>query len=119
MSKIENNTIRLNILIDQINDILDVEVDYNLSSTMSDDQQEYYLDVVNGIISKCKNEVGVFAKEGYFIRELNKLRLFADEIVNNEEEEFSIEFEPSEELVEAVSENKNGKIIKFNTKKVH
>ena len=114
MSKVKSNSIRLDINIDQNNDILEVVADYNLSETMSEDQQAYYLNVVNGIISKCKSEIDIFAKEGYFIRELNKLRNFADEVISNvdedDDEAFSIEFEPSEELLDAVSEKQNGQV---------
>jgi hypothetical protein len=126
MSKLKPNTISIELQIDQDNEVMDVEVEYNLSVTMSEDQKSFYVNVVNGLNSKLKSEIDTFAKEGFFIKEISQLRALADHMVSVEpyddedDSEYTIDFEPDDELVEAVSEKKNGhKIIKFNGKKVH
>lgn len=127
MSRTKPNTIVIELEIDQDNEVMDVEVEYNLSVTMTEDQKAFYVNVVNGLNSKLKSEIDVFAKEGYFIKEISQLRALADQLVSSnpyedleDEDEFTIEFEPDDELKEAVSEKKNGhKIIKFNGKKIH
>lgn len=127
MSKLKPNTIAIELQIDQDNEVMDVEVEYNLSVTMSEDQKAFYVNVVNGLNSKLKSEIDTFAKEGFFIKEISQLRALADHMVEassyedeEDDSEFTIDFEPDDELVEAVSEKKNGhKIIKFNGKKIH
>jgi|TARA_R110001606_G_C15077024_1_gene616745 hypothetical protein len=125
MSRAKRNTIIIEIEIDQDNETLDFDVEHNLSVTMTEEQQAYYLNIVNGLNSKLRSEIDTFAKEGYFIREINSLRTIAEQLIEDDYEEeepngFTIEFEPDEELVDAVSEQKNGhKILKFNGKKIH
>ena len=127
MSKLKPNTIVIELEIDQDNEVMDVEVEYNLSITMTEEQKTFYVNVVNGLNSKLKSEIDVFAKEGFFIKEISHLRAFADHVVETnplkdeeDDSEFTIDFEPDEELLEAISEKKNGsKIIKFNGKKIH
>ena len=112
--KIPTNTIQLNLAIDQTSDILDISVDYNLSVTMIDAQQIFYKNVISGLMSKLNTELEAFAFQGSLLHELSTLRSILDD---EEEDEFGIEFEAAEELLEAVKKNKDEKIVEFNGKK--
>lgn len=121
MSKAKNNTILLEFKIDQDAGVLDVEVDFNFSKTMPEDQQNFYENVVNGIMSKSRTELDGFAKEGYYLREINELRSMLDAMEDDEDDDdFGISFEPAEELLETIAKKENGnKVINFKPKKVH
>ena len=120
MSRAKNNTILLEFKIDQEEGVLDVEVDYNFSASMPEEQQDFYENVVNGIMSKSRTELDCFAKEGYYLREINELRDMLDAMAEDDDDDFGIVFEPAEELLEKRAEKENGnKVINFKTKKVH
>jgi len=112
--KIPTNTIQLNLAIDQTSDILDISVDYNLSVTMIDAQQIFYKNVIRGLMSKLNTELEAFAFQGSLLDELSTLRSVIDD---EDDDEFGIEFEAADELLEAVKKNKDEKIVKFNGKK--
>ena len=112
--KIPANTIQLNLSIDQTTDILDISVDYNLSVTMIDAQQIFYKNVISGLMSKLNTELEAFAFQGSLLHELSALRSVLDD---EDDDEFGIEFEAAEELLEAVKKNKDEKIVEFNGKK--
>jgi hypothetical protein len=112
--KIPHNTIQLNLAIDQDTDVLDISVEYNLSVTMGDAQQIFYKNIISGLMSKLNTELEAFAFQGSLLHELSTLRSILDD---EEEDEFGIEFEAAEELLEAVKKNKNEKIVEFNGKK--
>ena len=112
--KIPTNTIQLNLAIDQTSDILDISVDYNLSVTMIDAQQIFYKNVISGLMSKLNTELEAFAFQGSLLHELSALRSVLDD---EDDDEFGIEFEAAEELLEAVKKNKDEKIVEFNGKK--
>jgi len=113
--KLPKNAINISILVDQDTDSYDINVKHNLSVTMKEDQATYYLDVVNGILSKLKNEMQTFAYQGALLRELSILREFIEE----EDDEDDICFEPDEELVEAMKKKNSGKVIDFKKPKIH
>ena len=122
MSKAKNNSILLEFKIDQDAGVLDVAVDFNFSKTMPEDQQNFYENVVNGIMSKSRTELDGFAKEGYYLREINELRAMLDamEEDDDDDDDFGIAFEPAEELLETIAKKENGnKVINFKPKKVH
>ena len=121
MTKIAINTVHFILTIDQDTGVHTISADYNLSTTMPEEQHEYYKDAIAGMISKAQTELDSFAKEGFFIRELHDLRnILDDEEFDNDDSGFSIEFEPDEELLDKITEKKNGsKVILFNDKKIH
>ena len=113
--KIPHNTIQLNLAIDQDTDVLDISVEYNLSVTMGDAQQIFYKNIISGLMSKLNTELEAFAFQGSLLHELSTLRSILDD--DEEEDEFGINFEAAEELLEAVKKNKDEKIVEFNGKK--
>jgi len=120
MTKIAINTVHFILAIDQDTGVNTISAEYNLSSTMPEEQHEYYKDAIAGMISKAQTELDSFAKEGFFIRELNDLRNTLDDEEFNDDSGFSIEFEADEELLDKITEKKNGsKVILFNDKKIH
>ena len=112
--KIPHNTIQLNLAIDQDTDVLDISVEYNLSVTMGDAQQIFYKNIISGLMSKLNTELEAFAFQGSLLDELSTLRSILDD---EDDDEFDIEFEAAEELIEAVKKNKDKKIVEFNGKK--
>ena len=111
---INENSSKLNLAIDQDTDVLDISVEYNLSVTMGDAQQIFYKNIIRGLMSKLNTELEAFAFQGSLLHELSTLRSILDD---EEEDEFGIEFEAAEELLEAVKKNKDEKIVEFNGKK--
>ena len=123
MTKIATNTVKFVLTIDQDTGGIDIEAECNLSSTMAKDQQEYFENVLEGLISKLKTEPDSFAREGYFLSEIHALRTVIDDWEGDWEDDgsgFSIEFEPDDDLVDKITEKKNGsKVVPFNGKKLH
>ena len=123
MTKIATNTAKFILTIDQDTGGIDIEAECNLSSTMAKDQQEYFENVLEGLISKLKTEPDSFAREGYFLSEIHALRTVIDDWEGDWEDDgsgFSIEFEPDDDLVDKITEKKNGsKVVLFNGKKLH
>lgn len=123
MTKIATNTAKFILTIDQDTGGIDIEAECNLSSTMAKDQQEYFENVLEGLISKLKTEPDSFAREGYFLSEIHALRTVIDDWEGDWEDDgsgFSIEFEPDDDLVDKITEKKNGsKVVPFNGKKLH
>ncbi len=109
MTKIAINTVHFILTIDQDTGVHTISADYNLSTTMPEEQHEYYKDAIAGMISKAQTELDSFAKEGFFIRELNDLRnILDDEEFDNDDSGFSIEFEPDEdEILEEIERTKD------------
>ena len=123
MTKIATNTVKFVLTIDQDTGGIDIEAECNLSSTMAEDQREYFENVLEGLISKLKTEPDSFAREGYFLSEIHALRTVIDDWEGDWEDDgsgFSIEFEPDDDLVDKITEKKNGsKVVLFNGKKLH
>tara|TARA_R110002073_G_scaffold809_1_gene5839 strand:+ start:294 stop:650 length:357 start_codon:yes stop_codon:yes gene_type:complete len=118
MSKLPANTIRIDLSIDQDAQVIDVEMDCRFSSTMPVDMQVFYTDVMHGLMSKARTELDSFAKEGYYLREIGELRSMIDE--DDEDGDFDIGCGPDEELLDKITEKKNGsKVLSFNNKKIH
>ena len=109
--KLPKNTINLRITIDQDTDHYDIGVEQSLSTMMSEEQYTFYLDALNGLVGKLKTELNSFAFHGSLLREVATLR----EIIDSDGE---IDFEPDEELIDAVKEKRSAKILEFK-KKLH
>jgi len=109
--KLPKNTINIRITIDQDTDHYDIGAEQSLSPMMSEEQHQFYLDALNGLVGKLKTELSSFAFHGSLLREITVLR----EIIDNDGE---IDFEPDEELVDAVREKRSAKILEFK-KKLH
>ena len=82
-SKIDANSIRLDLRIDQDTDIVDLEISHNLSATMEEAQVMFYLDAINGLTYKIKCEIETLAFQGALLREVATLR----EIIDDEDDD--------------------------------
>ena len=90
---------------DEDGSVMSIGVAHNLSDDMPEDEQTFYLDALNGLVSQLNTGLESLAFTGMLLRELAEY----------EEEEGGIEFEPAEELLEALE---NGKVIQLK-KKLH
>tara|TARA_A100001388_G_scaffold230025_1_gene181963 strand:- start:13637 stop:13975 length:339 start_codon:yes stop_codon:yes gene_type:complete len=111
--KSRKNIINFRISIDQDTDHYDIDVNHNLSTTMTEEQFTFYADVIAGLNAKLRTELNSFAHMGSLLREVTILR---DIIESNDTE---IQFEPDKEFEEAVRNNDTAKILEFKTKKFH
>ena len=89
---------------DEDGSVMNIGVAHNLSDDMPEDEKTFYLDALNGLVSQLNTGLESLAFTGMLLRELAEY-----------EEEGGIEFEPAEELLEAVE---NGKVIQLK-KKLH
>ena len=102
------------ILIDQDNSTESIEVDCDLSATMPPEQRLYYENLTHGLVTKLNTEIDSFAKEGYYVRTIEEQQRYINDT------EYPIEFEPDDDLINKVSDTKNGtKILSFSDKKLH
>lgn len=83
---------------------MNIGVAHNLSDDMPEDEQTFYLDVLNGLVSHLNTSIESLAFTGMILRQLAEYE---------EDEEGGIEFEPDEKLLKAVE---NGKVIQLNKK---
>ncbi len=90
---------------DEDGSVMSIGVAHNLSDDMPEDEQTFYLDALNGLVSQLNTGLESLAFTGMLLRQLAEY----------EEEEGGIEFEPAEELLEALE---NGKVIQLK-KKLH
>jgi len=103
------NTMNICLTIDTEDEVIDIGVDHNLDDSLDIEEQTFYLDALNGIVSKIKFGIEDLAFTGMLMRNLAALQ-------NDDDEELSgIDFEPSEELLQAIEDRK---IIQFK-KKIH
>lgn len=90
---------------DEDGSVMNIGVAHNLSDDMPEDEQTFYLDALNGLVSQLNTGLESLAFTGMLLRQLAEY----------EEEEGGKEFEPAEELLEALE---NGKVIQLK-KKLH
>ena len=90
---------------DEDGSVMSIGVAHNLVDDMPEDEQTFYLDALNGLVSQLNTGLESLAFTGMLLRQLAEY----------EEEEGGIEFEPAEELLEALE---NGKVIQLK-KKLH
>ena len=109
--ELPENTIQITISIDQDTDVIDVELNENLSLKMPEDQELFYLDVCNGLMGKLHSDFGEFRTFGSMLRKISELE---DEIY----EESDGIFEPAAELLEAIKDKENGSKAKENGSKI-
>tara|TARA_R100000654_G_scaffold75083_1_gene111169 strand:+ start:366 stop:701 length:336 start_codon:yes stop_codon:yes gene_type:complete len=110
--KLPKNNINIRISIDQDTDHCDINVNHNLSTTMTEEQFTFYVDVIAGLNAKLRTELNSFSHMGSLLREVAILR----EIIDENDSEIS--FEPEEEFKEAIRKNDTAKILEFK-KKLH
>jgi len=101
------NTMNICLTIDTEDEVIDIGVDHNFGDNLSEEDQVFYLDALNGIVSKIKFGIEDLAFTGMLMRTLASYQ--------DNEDNVSVDFEPSDELIDAISDKK---IIQFK-KKIH
>lgn len=101
-TKIPENSMSIQIVLRDDEDVMDIGVSQNLSEDLPEEEQAFYNDVLNGIVSQLNTGLEHLAFVGMLMRQLN-------------EDKDSIEFEAAPELLEAIKDNK---VIKMK-KKLH
>tara|TARA_R100000541_G_scaffold16283_1_gene25901 strand:- start:289 stop:627 length:339 start_codon:yes stop_codon:yes gene_type:complete len=99
---IQKNQIQFTLSVDQTSDTLNLKVEHNLSATMYEDQHEFYLDLINGLISKINTGADELAFQGSLLREISNLRSIIDDL--DEDDDEGITFEPDEMLLKALKD---------------
>ena len=112
--KLPENTIQITMIVDQDDDVLEVSLDESLSSSMSDEQETFYLDLCNGLMAKLNTTLEEFVITGRLLRRISMLE---DELYE-EKDGLEVTFEPSEELLDAMRLNSDDNVLAFK-KKLH
>jgi hypothetical protein len=112
--KLPENTIQITMSVDQDDDVLEVSLDESLSSSMSDEQETFYLDLCNGLMAKLNTTLEEFVITGRLLRRISMLE---DELYEDRDG-LEITFEPSEELLDAMRLNSDDNVLSFK-KKLH
>ncbi len=112
--KLPENTIQITMIVDQDDDVLEVSLDESLSSSMSDEQETFYLDLCNGLMAKLNTTLEEFVITGRLLRRISMLE---DELYE-ERDGLEVTFEPSEELLDAMRLNSDDNVLAFK-KKLH
>lgn len=112
--KLPENTIQITITVDQDDDILEVSLDESLSSSMSDEQGTFYLDLCNGLMAKLNTNLQDFVITGKLLR---KISILEDELYEDRDG-LEVTFEPSDELLDAIRLNSDDNVLAFK-KKLH
>ena len=99
---IPKNQIQFTLNVDQTSDTLNLKVEHNLSATLYEDQHEFYLDLINGLISKINTGADELAFQGSLLREISNLRSIIDDL--DEDDDEGITFEPDEMLLKALKD---------------
>tara|TARA_R100001443_G_scaffold28615_1_gene41824 strand:- start:6800 stop:7129 length:330 start_codon:yes stop_codon:yes gene_type:complete len=101
------NTMNICLTIDLEEEAIDIAVDHNFGDSLSEEEQVFYLDALNGIVSKIKFGIEDLAFTGMLMRHLAAMQDDKDEDL------LGIDFEPSDELLQAIEDRK---IIQFKKK---
>ena len=112
--KLPENTIQITMSVDQDDDVLEVSLDESLSSSMSDEQETFYLDLCNGLMAKLNTTLEEFVITGRLLRRISMLE---DELYEDRDG-LEVTFEPSEELLDAMRLNSDDNVLAFK-KKLH
>ena len=112
--KLPENTIQITMTVDQDDDILEVSLDESLSSSMSDEQETFYLDLCNGLMAKLNTNLQDFVIMGKLLR---KISILEDELYEDRDG-LEVTFEPSDELLDAIRLNSDDNVLAFK-KKLH
>lgn len=102
------NTIAVHLIISTDDDELDLEFGHNLDDALEDDEKEFYLDVLHGLVEYLNFGMEKLAIDGLKARKLEELDDEADEGSD-------IVFEADEKLLKLVSDKT---VIQFK-KKLH
>jgi hypothetical protein len=113
--KLPENTIQITMTVDQDDDVLEVSLNESLSSSMSDEQETYYLDLCNGLMAKLNTTRQEFVITGRLLRRISMLE---DELYE-ESDGLEATFEPAEELLDAIRSNSDDNNILAFKKKLH
>jgi hypothetical protein len=112
--KLPENTIQITMSVDQDDDVLEVSLDESLSSSMSDEQETFYLDLCNGLMAKLNTTLEEFVITGRLLRRISMLE---DELYEDRDG-LEVTFEPSDELLDAMRLNSDDNVLAFK-KKLH
>ena len=112
--ELPENTIQITMIVDQDDDVLEVSLDESLSSSMSDEQETFYLDLCNGLMAKLNTTLEEFVITGRLLRRISMLE---DELYE-ERDGLEVTFEPSDELLDAMRLNSDDNVLAFK-KKLH
>ena len=112
--KLPENTIQITMTVDQDDDLLEVSLNESLSSSMSDEQETFYLDLCNGLMAKLNTSLEEFIITGRLLRRISMLE---DELYEDRDG-LEVTFEPSEELLDAIRLNSDDNVLAFK-KKLH
>ena len=112
--KLPENTIQITMTVDQDDDVLEVSLDESLSSSMSDEQETFYLDLCNGLMAKLNTTLEEFVITGRLLRRISMLE---DELYEDRDG-LEVTFEPSDELLDAMRLNSDDNVLSFK-KKLH
>lgn len=103
------NTMTLVLTYDEDSGEMNVKSEFNVSETMDSDDQQFLNDVFNGLYLGFEPMVQTYA----YIGQITRMAMELDEELCNRDE---IIFEPDEELIQAIADNK---IIHFDKKKLN
>mgnify|MGYP005621215503 CR=1 FL=1 len=112
--KLPDNTIQITMTVDQDDDLLEVSLNESLSSSMSDEQETFYLDLCNGLMAKLNTTLEEFVITGRLLRRISMLE---DELYEDRDG-LEVTFEPSEELLDAMRLSSDDNVLAFK-KKLH
>lgn len=87
-------------------------VGHDLDEDFDEEMAEFYLNLLMGMNLFLKHHPTVFVAHGAMFREMKNI--WGDEF---DEDELDIEFEPDQELIDAINPGSN--VIQFNKKRMH
>lgn len=111
MANISDNTMNIHIRIDDDEDIIDVEMEHNISEDMAPEKAEFFMDLLNGVGFKIDAEAESIAFQGALLRKVGELQ----DIIEEYDADL-VGFEPDDELLEKVKESQKSNVISLKGK---
>ena len=102
-NNIEENTMNIKIRC-EVDGFVEVTVEHHLTEDLAEEDVESYLDLLNGLNLMLKHHPEFIAMHGFMARSLAEFN------------DGEIQFEPSEELMEAIN---TGNVVRIDKKKIH